>query len=110
MPKSPSRSSPRRCAGRLLTRLQRYRADAVLPRGFDLVVLGKKEREAVKAVGKNPDRREADVDENTQPVNTELAPLVAPAPELLPPAEPEPEQQLQALPEPEPALPEPAAV
>ena len=63
-------------------------------------------------MGKNPDRREADIDENSQPVNTELAPLVAPVPEPLPPAEaePEPEQQLQALPEPQPAAPEPAAM
>lgn len=111
MPESPFRSPPHCCAGRLLTRAQRYRADAVLPRGFDLVVLGKKEREAVKAVGKNPDRREGDIDENSQPVNTELAPLVAPAPEPLPPAEPQPEEQLQALPEePQPAVLEPAAV
>ncbi|KAL1838874.1 hypothetical protein VTJ49DRAFT_2098 [Mycothermus thermophilus] len=47
------------------------KADAVLPRDFDLVVLGKKEKEAVKAVGKNPDRKEADVDENGRPINTE---------------------------------------
>jgi hypothetical protein len=91
----------------------------VLPLGFDLVVLGKKEREAVKAVGKNPDRREADVDAHGRPINTEYAPpeLVAgpaPLPAPLPPAEPHLEQQLQAQhqqqeqpqPEPQPAMPE----
>jgi hypothetical protein len=60
----------------LLTRSDCYRADAVLPRGFDLVVLGKKEKNAVMAVGKNPERKEADVDENGQPINTELDPSV----------------------------------
>ncbi|KAK3985932.1 hypothetical protein QBC44DRAFT_334133 [Cladorrhinum sp. PSN332] len=52
------------------------KADGLLPRGFDLVVLGKKEREAVQACGKNPDRKEADIDmsdpEKPRPVNTEL--------------------------------------
>jgi len=32
-----------------------------LPPSFDLVVLGKKERNAVIACGKNPDRKESDV-------------------------------------------------
>ncbi|KAK4233291.1 hypothetical protein C8A03DRAFT_39013, partial [Achaetomium macrosporum] len=41
-----------------------YRVDAVLPRVFDLVVLGKKEKEAIKARGKNLERKEADVDAN----------------------------------------------
>ncbi|KAL2180772.1 uncharacterized protein P884DRAFT_311500 [Thermothelomyces heterothallicus CBS 202.75] len=84
------------------------KADMVLPRGFDLVVLGKKEREAVKAVGRNPDRKEADVDENGQPINTlyvgdDAAPAAIPAP--VHPANPQPEQQLQQLqhqPEPQP--------
>ncbi|KAK4166606.1 hypothetical protein QBC43DRAFT_298293 [Cladorrhinum sp. PSN259] len=52
------------------------KADGLLPRGFDLVVLGKKEREAVKACGKNPDRKEADIDTSDpskpRPINTEL--------------------------------------
>lgn len=46
------------------------RADACLSPGFDLVVLGKKERQAVIACGKNPDRKEADIDDNDQPTNT----------------------------------------
>ncbi|KAK0729679.1 hypothetical protein B0H67DRAFT_547781 [Lasiosphaeris hirsuta] len=49
------------------------KADVVLPPSFDLVVLGKKERNAVIACGKNPDRREADV-EDGQPINTEYVP------------------------------------
>ncbi|KAH6630169.1 hypothetical protein B0J18DRAFT_393415 [Chaetomium sp. MPI-SDFR-AT-0129] len=85
------------------------KADVLLPRGFDLVVLGKKEREAVKAVGKNPDRREADV-VNDQPVNTEYVDKdatanPAPAPAPLPPADANPEEQLQltqAEPQPQP--------
>ncbi|KAM7208948.1 hypothetical protein V8F20_000826 [Naviculisporaceae sp. PSN 640] len=36
------------------------KADALLPSSFDLVVLGKKERAAVIACGKNPNRKEAD--------------------------------------------------
>jgi hypothetical protein len=98
-----------------------YRADLRLPPGFDLVVLGKKEREAVKAVGKNPDRREADVDENGNPIGTEYAPegeaAPAPLPAPLPPVEPQPQpqpeeqEQLQPQPQPEPhaAFPEQAA-
>lgn len=38
------------------------RTDAPLPPGFDLVVLGKKEKEMVIAVGRNPDRKEEDTD------------------------------------------------
>ena len=85
----------------------------MLPRGFDLVVLGKKEREAVKAVGKNPDRRESDVDENNRPVNTDavLEGMTVPVPHPAPlqPAESQPEQQLQAVPEPQSTIPEPPA-
>jgi hypothetical protein len=53
----------------------------LLPPSFDLVVLGKKERAAVVACGKNPDRKEADV-LNGLPVNTEYVPenKAAPAP------------------------------
>ncbi|KAI1109641.1 hypothetical protein F5Y14DRAFT_20783 [Nemania sp. NC0429] len=39
------------------------RADAILPSGFDLVRLGKKERDDVIAAGRNPDRMEDDIDE-----------------------------------------------
>ena len=46
----------------------------LLPPGFDLVVLGKKERQAVIAAGKNPDRREDDVDDNDNPTNTIYVP------------------------------------
>ncbi|KAK3489183.1 uncharacterized protein B0T23DRAFT_195280 [Neurospora hispaniola] len=46
------------------------KADAILPPSFDLVVLGKKEKEAVKACGKNPDRKEDDV-RNGIPINTD---------------------------------------
>lgn len=108
-----SSSSPLFVA-RPFTHHQPDRVDALLPRGFDLVVLGKKEREAVKAVGKNPDRRESDVDENNRPVNTEPVPedLAAPVPHpaALPPAEPQQEHQLQALPESQPVAPEPPAM
>lgn len=42
----------------------------MLPPGFDLVVLGKKEKNAVILCGRNPDRQEADLDENNMPNNT----------------------------------------
>lgn len=42
----------------------------LLPPGFDLVVLGKKERQAVMAAGRNPDRGEGDIDDNDNPTNT----------------------------------------
>lgn len=59
------------------------------------MVLGKKEREAIMACGKNPDRKEADVDENGQPINTELVQVPPePLPAQLPAAEPESEPQL----------------
>ncbi|KAK4102709.1 hypothetical protein N658DRAFT_494745 [Parathielavia hyrcaniae] len=80
------------------------KADALLPRGFDLVVLGKKEIAAVKAVGKNPFRKETDVDERGMAINTEYGPDMAaapaPMPDPLPESEPQPEQQ-QLLPQPE---------
>lgn len=47
------------------------RTDQLLSAGFDHVVLGRKERKAVEDVGRNPERREADV-ENGVPVNTML--------------------------------------
>ena len=110
---------PRLCPRYLLTPVLSHRCDGKLPAGFDLVVLGKKEREAVMACGKNPDRKEADVDENGEPVNTALGgeEVPVPAPEAMPEAMPEalpadlpaplplaePEAELQA------AVPEPAA-
>ncbi|KAK3393134.1 hypothetical protein B0H63DRAFT_457502 [Podospora didyma] len=79
------------------------KADGILPPSFDLVVLGKKERAAVIACGKNPDRRESDVI-NGQVVNTEYnrgatAPVHAQQPmpeaemELEPATEQEQEQE-----------------
>ncbi|KAK1758418.1 hypothetical protein QBC47DRAFT_374623 [Echria macrotheca] len=74
------------------------KADGVLPPSFDLVVLGKKEVNAVIAVGKNPYRKEADII-NGIPVNTEYQadPAASPA-AALPPATAQ-----AALPAPEPA-------
>lgn len=46
------------------------KADAPLPRGFDGVVLGKKEIDAVQALGRNPFRLENDLDDYGHPVNT----------------------------------------
>ncbi|GKU18473.1 unnamed protein product [Fusarium langsethiae] len=46
--------------------------DAVLPPNFNQVALGSKEIARVKAVGKNPHRREEDVDSDGNPVDTEL--------------------------------------
>ncbi|KAL7938244.1 hypothetical protein V8C35DRAFT_291364 [Trichoderma chlorosporum] len=45
-------------------------SDAVLPRGFDMVALSKKEIERLEKMGKNPARRERDVDGNGRPTNT----------------------------------------
>lgn len=45
--------------------------DVVLPPGFNLVALGKKEIDRVKGLGKNPYRREEDLDEDGEPINTE---------------------------------------
>ncbi|KAK0656331.1 hypothetical protein B0T16DRAFT_399102 [Cercophora newfieldiana] len=55
------------------------KADGILPASFDLVVLGKKEREAVKAVGKNPDRKEADIGPDGRLRNTEYNPESTPS-------------------------------
>lgn len=46
-------------------------SDAVLPRGFDLVTLSKKEIDRLHKLGKNHARRESDVDRNGKPTNTE---------------------------------------
>ncbi|KAK4649585.1 uncharacterized protein QC761_120310 [Podospora bellae-mahoneyi] len=72
------------------------KVDGVLPKGFDLVVLGKKEREAVKACGKNPDRKESDLDANGHPINTEFGDSVTAAAHAAPVA------QMDALPPPPP--------
>lgn len=44
--------------------------DGLLPTNFDNVSLGAKERRALERAGKNPDRRESDVDESGAPTNT----------------------------------------
>ncbi|OTA80834.1 hypothetical protein M434DRAFT_37773 [Hypoxylon sp. CO27-5] len=43
--------------------------DRVLPAGFDQVALGQKEKDAVIRCGRNPDRRENDLDEDGQVTN-----------------------------------------
>lgn len=49
------------------------RADTLLPAGFDLIALGKKERQQIEEIGRNPDRREDDVDDNGEVINNILA-------------------------------------
>ncbi|OTB07300.1 hypothetical protein M426DRAFT_20012 [Hypoxylon sp. CI-4A] len=44
-------------------------SDKILPPGFDQVALGKKEKEAVINCGKNPYRREEDIDDEDQVTN-----------------------------------------
>lgn len=51
------------------------RADLPLYPGFDGIALGKKERQALISRGKNPDRTEADVDADGNPMHTEYVPL-----------------------------------
>lgn len=53
----------------------KYRADLNLYPGFDGIALGKKERLALISRGKNPDRREGDVDAAGEPTHTEYVPL-----------------------------------
>ncbi|PFH56826.1 hypothetical protein XA68_15951 [Ophiocordyceps unilateralis] len=48
------------------------RTDSPLPECYDLVSLGPKEVRQIQSNGKNPLRREADVDENGKPTNTRL--------------------------------------
>lgn len=43
--------------------------DRILPAGFDQVALGQKEKDAVIRCGRNPDRRENDLDEDGQVTN-----------------------------------------
>lgn len=52
-------------------------SDAVLPLGFDLVSLSKKENNRLQMLGKNPARMEADVDRNGRPTKTKYVPLEA---------------------------------
>ncbi|KAJ2897471.1 hypothetical protein MKZ38_004665 [Zalerion maritima] len=47
-------------------------ADAALPHGFDLVALGSKERQKVISMGKNPDRKVDDWDEEEQTVTNNI--------------------------------------
>ena len=42
----------------------------MLPPNFDFIVLGPKERNAIMAVGRNPDRLESDVNAEGRPVDT----------------------------------------
>lgn len=58
------------------TKLTVRRTDSHLPSSFDLVVLGRKEKEMVIAAGKNPDRREEDIDAAGNPTNTLYNPNV----------------------------------
>ncbi|KAL7947715.1 hypothetical protein V8C42DRAFT_315370, partial [Trichoderma barbatum] len=46
-------------------------SNAVLPRGFDLVMLSRKEIDRLQKLGKNHARRESDIDRNGRPTNTE---------------------------------------
>ncbi|KAH7176571.1 hypothetical protein EDB81DRAFT_773016 [Dactylonectria macrodidyma] len=45
--------------------------DAIMPPRFDLVALGKKETDRLMSLGKNPARKEADVDAHGRATNTE---------------------------------------
>lgn len=45
--------------------------DAILPPCFDMVTLGQKEIRRVVSFGKNPARRERDMDESGRAINTE---------------------------------------
>ncbi|KAH9437251.1 hypothetical protein MCOR02_000906 [Pyricularia oryzae] len=73
------------------------KTDSILPPGFDLVLFGRKENEAVINVGKNPHRKESDIDPTTgRPVNTEWVDPNAPPPP--PPEEQDGEQQQQQEP------------
>ncbi|EWY88274.1 hypothetical protein FOYG_09540 [Fusarium oxysporum NRRL 32931] len=47
--------------------------DMPLPPNFDAVALSNKEIAKIRGVGKNPFRKEADIDDNNNPINTELA-------------------------------------
>ncbi|KAB5559671.1 hypothetical protein GE09DRAFT_1113837 [Coniochaeta sp. 2T2.1] len=53
-----------------LLKVDFLKADRVLPPNFDLVVLGKKEKDIVIACGKNPNRGEQDYDDANNVTNT----------------------------------------
>ncbi|KUI72753.1 hypothetical protein VM1G_08167 [Cytospora mali] len=55
-----------------LTKVDMLKTDAPLPPGFDLVVLGRKEKEMVRAVGRNPDRKEEDNDPDNETVHNNI--------------------------------------
>ncbi|TLD18476.1 hypothetical protein PspLS_10120 [Pyricularia sp. CBS 133598] len=70
------------------------KTDSILPPGFDLVLFGRKENEAVINVGKNPHRKESDIDPATgRPVNTEWVDPNAPPPPPLEEQDGEQQQQ-----------------
>ncbi|TLD06993.1 hypothetical protein PgNI_10887, partial [Pyricularia grisea] len=72
------------------------KTDSILPPGFDLVLFGRKENEAVINVGKNPHRKESDIDPATgRPINTEWVDPNAPPP---PPLEEQDGEQQQPEP------------
>ncbi len=48
----------------------------ILPPGCDYVQLGQREKQAVIAVGRNPNRMERDVDEYGRPTNVEYVEYV----------------------------------
>ncbi|KAF3768474.1 hypothetical protein M406DRAFT_71478 [Cryphonectria parasitica EP155] len=52
-----------------LVKVDILKTDGPLPAAFDLVVLGRKEKEMVIAAGRNPERREEDLDEDGHPNN-----------------------------------------
>ncbi|KUI57065.1 hypothetical protein VP1G_04332 [Cytospora mali] len=61
-----------------LTKVDMLKTDAPLPPGFDLVVLGRKEKEMVIAVGRNPDRKEEDNDPDNETVHNNIYTQEAP--------------------------------
>ncbi|KAJ4386224.1 hypothetical protein N0V93_009117 [Gnomoniopsis smithogilvyi] len=65
-----------------LVKVDILKTDLPLPPSFDLVVLGRKEKDMVIATGRNPDRREADTDANGDPINTLYDPNAPPPPPL----------------------------
>lgn len=68
-----------------------------LPPSFDLVVLGRKEKDMVIAAGRNPDRREGDINANGDPINTLYDPNAPPPPPLQLSIQPAPEAVAQEI-------------
>ncbi|KAH6651768.1 hypothetical protein BKA67DRAFT_337672 [Truncatella angustata] len=58
------------------TKVDFLKADFPLPAGFDGVALGKKEIEAVRLLGKNPTRKEDDLDDSGRVINNKWAPEI----------------------------------